>query len=259
VSRGHVPDPEWPSLGVVVPVYNEATTINSAIREIAAVAEEYPGRAVVIAVDDGSEDHSVALLSKVASEIELFDLQRHQANGGYGEALRTGAIRARNLGLEYVAFIDSDLTNPPADLLKIGALANQGHAYIKASRFVQGGSIAKVGLFRRLLSRLANFVARLLFRTGVRDVTNGFRAMRTDLFCSWPLNERGFAVIVEEFDCALRSGVQPIEFPTVLGKRTGEQRATAFAAYSPRLILSYLRYPIRAFGRRLKPSTRGAP
>ena len=245
------PDEErdWPSLAIVVPVYNEAEGIDHACREIASVAERYPGRAVLIAVDDGSADDSGAIIDRLAGEIEIVEAVHHEANSGYGAALRTGAERAQELGFDYVAFIDSDLTNPPTDLLKIGELARAGHPYIKASRFVPGGGMAGVPLARRLMSKGANLTARTLFRTRVRDVTNGFRAMRTDLFLSLPLRERGFAVIVEEFDLATRQGVEPVEFATTLSGRTEGQRPTAFA-YSPGLLMTYLRYPVRAFLRK---------
>ena len=241
----------WPSLGIVVPVYNEAATIERVVQAIGGAAKSYPGRAVLIAVDDGSDDGSGAKLAELAREVGSLELAGHDENAGYGEAQRTGAACAHRLGLDYVAFMDSDLTNPPADLLKIGRLARDGHPYIKGSRLIPGGGMAAVPPLRRLLTRVANFVARHLFGTRIRDVTNGFRAARTDLFLSWNLHERGFAVIVEEFDAALRSGIVPMEFATVLGSRSGEQRASAFAACSPRLLASYLRYPLRARWRRL--------
>ena len=236
----------WPSLGVVVPVYNESAGIERACREVVDVARRYQGRAVVIAVDDGSADDSADIVGRLADELGELELVRHEQNAGYGAALRTGAHRAQELKLDYVAFIDSDLTNPPSDLLKIGQLAKQGHAYIKASRFVPGGDMSAVPAQRRVVSRAGNIVASTLFGTPVRDVTNGFRAGRTDLICSWPTQERTFAVIVEEFAYAQRDGVVPVEFPTSLSSRSGEQRGTAFS-YSPELIRSYLRYPLRAF------------
>jgi dolichol-phosphate mannosyltransferase len=239
---------EWPSLGVVVPVYNEEAGLEPGIAAISAAAERYRGRCVVIAVDDGSADRSGDILDRLAS----IEVVHHAQNAGYGAALRTGADRAAELGLDYVAFIDSDLTNPPDDVLKIGALAAAGHPYIKASRFVPGGSMADVPASRRWVSRAGNVVGQALFGTQVRDVTNGFRAVRTDLFRSWPLHERDFAVIVEEFDRALAAGVAPVEFPSVLTARSRDQRATAFS-YSPRLVLRYLRYPLRAARRRLDP------
>lgn len=248
-TPGQVED-SWPSLGVVVPVYNEAASIERACREVVAVVRRYEGRTVVIAVDDGSADDSAAIISRLAGELDQLELVRHERNAGYGAALRTGAGRAHELGLDYVAFIDSDLTNPPSDLLKIGRLARDGHPYIKASRFVPGGDMSAVPFERRIVSRAGNLVASALFGTRVRDVTNGFRAGRTDLICSWPTEERTFAVIVEEFACAQRAGVVPVEFPTSLSARSGQQRRTAFS-YSPELIRSYLRYPLRAFLERL--------
>lgn len=227
-----------------MPVYNEAGGIESSCREIMTTVRAYPSRCVLVAVDDGSADNSAELLDALQSEFECLELVRHTANAGYGEALRTGADRCRTLGLQYVAFIDSDLTNPPSDLMHIGELAAQGHRYIKASRFVPGGSMRSVPLVRRSVSRLGNLVAAGLFGTSVRDVTNGFRAGETELVCSWPTHERGFAVIVEEFAQALASGVPVVEFPTVLTARTGEQRGSAFS-YSPQLLMAYVRYPLR--------------
>jgi hypothetical protein len=111
--------------------------------------------------------------------------------------------------------------------------------------------MAGIPLLRRTVSRLGNLVASKLFGTGVRDVTNGFRAGRTELICSWPTRERGFGVIVEEFAFALADGVPVVEFPTMLAARSGLQRRSAFVPYSPSLLWSYLRYPLGAFGRRL--------
>ncbi len=240
---------DWPSLGVVVPVYNEAAGIERSCRELVTAVRRIPGRCVLIAVDDGSADASAEIVARLTCELPELELVRHPSNAGYGQALRTGAAHAQSLGLHYVAFIDSDLTNPPSDLETIAALAREGHPYIKASRFVRGGSMATVPPARRSVSRLGNLVAQALFGTSVRDVTNGFRAGRTDLICSWPTRERAFSVIVEEFSWALEAGVPIVEFPTVLGARSGTQRGSAFS-YSPELVLSYLRYPLRARLRR---------
>lgn len=249
------PRTPWPSLGVVVPVFNEMPTIERSCRRIVEVMGCYQGRVAVIAVDDGSGDASAEILERLSGELEPLIFVRRPSNGGYGAALRSGAEVAGELGLKYVAFIDSDLTNPPEDLLRIGELAREGNDYIKASRFIPGGGMAEVPLSRGISSKIGNLVGRTLFGTSVRDVTNGFRAIRTDLFLSWPLRETGFAVIVEEMGWALRSGARVAEFPTVLGVRGGNQRVTAFS-YSPRLILSYLRYPMRTFRDRVRSPTR---
>jgi dolichol-phosphate mannosyltransferase len=250
-SPGSSASTPGPSLAIIVPVFNEEATIDAGVREIAGVADRYPGRAAVLVVDDGSADRSPAILAALAAELETVELIAHAQNRGYGAALRTGTAGAAQRGLEYVAFIDSDLTNPPADLLVIGELAARGHDYVKASRFIAGGRMEGVPASRRTFSVIGNLVGRVLFGPPVRDVTNGFRGARTELLMSWPTRETGFAVIVEELDWALRSGIRPVEFPTVLRARGREQRPTAFA-YSPRQILTYLRYPMRGFARRLR-------
>ena len=246
----------WPALGIVVPVYNEDTSIERGLRAIAEVAGRYQGPARVIAVDDGSADASPAILERLAKELEVVEAVRHESNRGYGAAVRTGAARARELGLEYAAFIDSDLTNPPEDLLEIGRLAAQGHAYIKASRFIPGGGMAGVSLRRRAVSRLGNLVGSTLFGAGVRDVTNGFRALRLADHAGWPLKEDGFASIVEELYWAQRQGLRAVEFPSVLTERTAEQRGSAFP-YSAAVIRSYLRYPLRALSGRVRRAHKG--
>jgi glycosyltransferase involved in cell wall biosynthesis len=256
VSADETKCAQWPSLGVVVPVFNEAAGIEGACRTIVESLRQYPGQGLVIAVDDGSADDSADILDRLATEIDTLIVVRHQRNGGYGEALRTGVKTAQARGLEYVAFIDSDLTNPPSDLLKIGELARQGHQYIKASRFIEGGSMSGVPLKRRLWTRSANLVARPLFGTRIRDVTNGFRAGRTDLLAGWPTRERGFAVIVEELAFALQAGIEPVEFPTTLSARSDEQRPTSFA-YTPSQLWSYLRHALRAFAGRISTHKRG--
>jgi dolichol-phosphate mannosyltransferase len=149
--------------------------------------------------------------------------------------------------------MDSDLTNPPEDVLKIGALAAQGHEYIKASRFVPGGRMDGVPPRRAVFSRAGNVVAARLYGTGISDPTNGFRAMKTELATRWPVTERGFASIVEELDWALRDGIVPVEFPTVLTSRTADQRGTSFG-YTPKVLATYLRYPLRTRAHRLRRS-----
>ena len=243
-------------MGVVVPVYNEAATIERSVDAVLKVVRRYPATARVIAVDDGSADGSAAILDRLAGRIEELEVVHHEVNAGYGAALRTGARRAVEMGLTYVTFMDSDLTNPPEDIMKIGALAAQGHEYIKASRFLAGGRMDGVPARRAAFSRAGNVFAARLYGAGLTDPTNGFRAMRSELPGCWPLEQRGFASIVEELDWALRSGIKPVEFPTVLTSRTADQRGTAFG-YTPRVLATYLRYPVRNRVHRIKGAIHG--
>lgn len=241
-----------PSLAVVVPVYNEGATIETGLRAITDVVARVPGRSIAVAVDDGSADDSRAILKRLYGELEGLHICLHERNAGYGAALRTGAAWAHEQGFDYAAFIDSDLTNPPEDLLVMARLAAEGHRYIKASRFCPGGSMASVPLRRRAVSVLGNRVGALLAGAGITDVTNGFRAVHLDDWAQWQLTETDFSSIVEELGQALRHGVRPVEFPSVLTARTSDQRVSAFP-YTARLVARYLAH---SAGARRSPSTK---
>ena len=77
-------------MGVVVPVYNEEAGLERGIAAIRAAVQRYRGRAVLIAVDDGSAD--AAASPRRASTAST--VVHHAQNAGYGAALRTGADRA---------------------------------------------------------------------------------------------------------------------------------------------------------------------
>jgi dolichol-phosphate mannosyltransferase len=120
-----------------------------------------------------------------------------------------------------------------------------GADVIKASRYVPGGGVDGVHVWRSAVSRLGNFVARLLFRLPVRDCTNGFRAVRTDLLASIDLREDGFAVIMEEL-YRLRPLAQTYaEVPIVLTSRADDRRASTFS-FGPLAMARYLKYPLLA-------------
>src|SRR5262245_62327241 len=76
------PVPANPLLSVVMPVYNERTTVEEIIRRVLAV----PLRIELIVVDDGSKDGSGEILDRLAKELGFKMLR--EANAGEGRALR---------------------------------------------------------------------------------------------------------------------------------------------------------------------------
>jgi glycosyltransferase involved in cell wall biosynthesis len=89
------------AISAIVPVFNEEQTVALVIEALlhSNVIDE------VICVNDGSTDHSLAILKKYQDQIKLINLKKNQ---GKGYALAEGIKSAKN---EIVAFIDADLTN----------------------------------------------------------------------------------------------------------------------------------------------------
>jgi hyaluronan synthase len=97
-----------PSISFVVPAKDEEDNIAKTIRRFAEV--EYPGDKIeVIAIDDGSEDHTYERMLEVAGEIEpkvgRVEVVQFDRNRGKRYGMAEGAKRARN---DIVIFIDSD-------------------------------------------------------------------------------------------------------------------------------------------------------
>src|SRR4051812_13005134 len=122
------PVPPAPLLSVVMPVYNERTTVEEIIRRVLAV----PMRIQLIVVDDGSKDGSGEILERLQAELG-FTLFR-QANAGKGAALRRGFAAVTG---DLVVIQDADLEYAPEEYPELIELICKGHAdVVFGSRFL---------------------------------------------------------------------------------------------------------------------------
>src|ERR1043166_592929 len=114
-----MPTPTNPRLSVVMPVYNERTTIDEIIRRVLAV----PLRIELIVVDDGSTDGTGPMLDGLQRELG-FTLLR-QTNAGKGAALRRGFAAVTG---ELVVIQDADLEYSPEEFPELIELICDGRA-----------------------------------------------------------------------------------------------------------------------------------
>lgn len=243
-----------PSLAVVVPMYNEEAGAADCVTAICRILDQVPSRTCLIAVNDGSRDGTGAALAQQARAHPRLEVVSHAVNRGYGAALRSGVEAAARGGFDYVLFMDSDLTNAPGDIPRFIDAMAPGIDVIKATRYRRGGGMQNVPFSRRTVSRIGNAIARALFRIGVADCTNGFRAIRTSLALRFRLQETRFPVILEELYCCVFTARGFAEVPVILTSRTAALRPTSFA-YRPSVVWGYLKYALLA-GLRIPPGRR---
>jgi len=246
-------DQKKTSFAVVIPLFNEEAGAEKCVRAVLEVLASLPWPCVLITVDDGSSDDTPAILSRLDEEFADLVVIYRQRNGGYGAGLQTGAQEAHRRDYEYVLFMDSDLTNPPADIPKFIPEMEKGIDVIKGCRFCEGGKMVGVPLKRTIMTRTARLISATLFRIGVKDCTNGFRAIKAEIFLKMPLKERGFPIIMEELYWAKRFGCTFANVPTTLYNRSTEQRATLFAYNYPTLA-AYLKNAAKALFVRRPPT-----
>ena len=237
------PEPE-PALSVVIPFFNEAGNVSPLLAELRAALGTLAVKAEVIAVDDGSTDGTGAELAAVAREWPELQVRGWTANRGQAAALWDGFAAARG---EWVAMLDGDGQNPPAELARLWAVRERADliAGIRAER--------RDPRLRRAMSRVANAVRRLLLRDGVSDSGCSLKLFRREVAGSF-LPIRSMYSFLPAF--ALAAGYTVHEVPVGhRPRRAGTSKyGLAVMAVRPLLDLLALSWVLRRVFRQ-----RGAP
>ncbi|HTL94719.1 MAG TPA: glycosyltransferase [Gemmatimonadaceae bacterium] len=151
-------------VSVVVPVYNEEANIPELVPRLFAVLDALDRPSEVICVDDGSRDRSLDVLrgfvDRYPDRLRVVELSR---NFGQHPAILAGFAIASG---DVIVTIDADLQNPPEEIPKLLALADQGFDVVGGVREVRRDS-----LFRRAASRIVNRVTTTI--TGIRMTDYG--------------------------------------------------------------------------------------
>jgi glycosyltransferase involved in cell wall biosynthesis len=197
----------FPTLSVVIPVYNEAPTIRSVLASVL----ESPLVTEVILVDDGSTDGSGEILETLADPPRVRIL-RHPRNRGKGAALRSGFAVAE---AEVVVVQDADLEYDPSDfpkLLRPFVDANADVVY--GSRFLVG-EYARVPLLHHYVgNRVLTFFSNLFTGLGLTDMETCYKAFRREILQGLRLRSERFTIEPELTAKVARvDGVRIFEVP----------------------------------------------
>src|SRR5512139_2555331 len=104
---------EKPGLSIFFPAYNDAGTIASLALVAHMTARDLTDDYEVIVVEDGSPDHTGALLDEMARAYPWLKVVHHQKNRGYGGALRSGFAASTK---ELVFYTDGDAHYDPREM-----------------------------------------------------------------------------------------------------------------------------------------------
>jgi dolichyl-phosphate beta-glucosyltransferase len=190
------------SLAIVLPAYNEAARLGSALDELygylrrAAVAREgsavalgLPDRIDVLVVDDGSTDGTADLVrarpettgdGRLVPRLRIMTI----GHGGKGAAVRAGMLAA---DADVVVFTDADMATPPDELARLVA-ALEGADVALGSRIQPDGTDMRASQpgYRRFLGRVFHLLASVWVVGPVADTQCGFkgftRSAAGDLF-----------------------------------------------------------------------------
>ena len=158
--------PDSPAISVVVPLYNEEDNVVAMQRELAEALAGMDYELVL--VDDGSTDATVA---RVAQN-ERVRLLCFEKNAGQSAAMHAGIHAAKGA---VIVTIDGDLQNDPKDIPALVKKLDEGFDMACGYRAKR-----KDTAFKRIQSRIANFVRSRFIGDGVRDTGCTLKAFKRE-------------------------------------------------------------------------------
>jgi len=165
---------EIKKISVVIPVYNEAASLEELIRRCVSACEALGRKYEIIFVDDGSSDKSVDLISE-ASKNHPGVIIGCFLNRNYGQhaAIMAGFAEAKG---DVIITLDADLQNPPEEIPKLVNAVDEGYDVIGTARLNRQDS-----LFRKVASFIVNKAAQQATGVKMKDYGCMLRAYRKNI------------------------------------------------------------------------------
>ncbi len=187
-------------LTVIIPIYNEASTLGTLLARVQVV----PIEKEILVVDDGSDEATKLELEQVVSG--KICLITHSENRGKGTAIRTALKKATG---DAVIIQDADLEYYPEDYVSLLKVFEENNA-----QAVYGVRDLR---FRSRLMRWGNQIMTLatniLYGSHLQDMETCYKLVDRQLFQSLNLESRRFEIEAEITAKLLRSGVEILEAP----------------------------------------------
>jgi glycosyltransferase involved in cell wall biosynthesis len=192
-------------IAAVIPFFNERDTINrivqSTLRHVNAV----------IAIDDGSMDHS----SENITLLENVILLKNNTNKGKGFALRKGLTYAAENGFDEIITLDADLQHNPDEIPMLRSKLYQ-YPIIIGNRL---NNLTGMPLQRRVSNKITSCLLSIKTGQKILDSQSGFRAYRSEVIKNVVTIKNGYEAESEILIKASRKGYRIgfVDISTIYG------------------------------------------
>jgi glycosyltransferase involved in cell wall biosynthesis len=220
------------SLSIIIPAYNEESTILAVLDRVMNVAFPYPITREVIVVNDGSTDGTLGRV-KAYSDKNLIRLLSFDKNAGKSRAVARGIAAATG---NIVLIQDADLEYDPANFPDLLSPILSGQAdVVYGSRF--RGRIINMHPLNRLANVISNLTVNAIFSVDLTDINTCYKVFKREHITGIEIESRNFGFETEITAKLLKKGLKIVEVPISYTART---RSSGKKMTIPRAIEMYL-------------------
>ncbi len=209
-----------PQISIILPTYNESQNIVNILKSI---KENIPKgiSTETIVIDDNSPDGTGKIVDDYISNIKkiaenTIDIIHRTAKNGLSSAILNGIQRSKG---DTILVMDSDFSHPPQIIPKmIEAIKHSQYDLVVASRYITGGKIQGWSIKRKLMSKVATFIAKKGLNVKTKDPMSGFFAFKKNIINELNFDALGYKFLLELL--VKTKGVHVKEIPYTFENRT---------------------------------------
>ena len=206
---------------ILVPTYNEATSIVELLDSLSTLRESGTYLFDVLVIDDNSPDATAEVVRERA--LPWVSILKRGKKDGLGNAYRAGfSTILKDSSYDQIVTMDADGSHRVQDLPAMFAAAGSGRSIVLGTRWIPGGSVVNWPKSRQLLSRSGTRYASLALGIDLADLTGGFRIYSRELLQSLNLTEMTATGYCFQIEMALAShlaGARATQVPITFVER----------------------------------------
>lgn len=182
-------------LSVVIPARDEEGCIRSTVEHLHLELSLNQVPHEIVVVDDGSSDSTWEILNQLQKRIPQLQPVQNTVRHGIGCAILHGFASMKG---DAAVIMMADESDDCRDVVRYWHTLNEGYDAVFGSRFIKGGGVIDYPTHKMILNRIFNRFIQTLFRHGLNDTTNAFKAYRkTTIDGCQPLISPHFNLLVE--------------------------------------------------------------
>lgn len=164
---------------IVMPVANEEATMGWILDEILSLP--YDNLYIYPVIDSYSNDRTEEIIRDKESQSDKVKCIFYKESQGVISCYLEGFRQALSDGAEQIIEMDGGGSHLPSEIPRFMEKLEEGYDCVWGSRFVEGGGISDLPLYRRVLSGSGTYLANFVLGTRYKDMTSGFEAFRREI------------------------------------------------------------------------------